>query len=319
MDIIDALSRLGGAARFGELRTTHKRLSRLVDSGAIDRRGRGLYLLPGTPRERCLAAELNASLSCVTALREHGVDVPGDSAVVHCSVPSKRGGVRVLPSGVRRHHEDVARLPGRRLVPLDAAAARAAWCLPYDDAVAMLDGLGRTKGVGAIDATLARVRAFSPDLASALESDVDLAARSFTETRVRLALRRAGLAARAGVVLPGVGEVDLFVEGLLIVELDGFAYHSGRGEYKADRRRDRNALHMGIPSMRFAFEDSDPVYVLTEVRDQIEAMDGKPFPVSRRIPAEVREAIAACRAGSVGQEYRRHGTPPAQRGRFSHA
>ncbi len=316
MDIIDTLSRLGGAARFSELGAPHKSLNRLVEAGRIHRRGRGLYYLPGTSRARCLAAELDASISCVTAVREHGLDVPGNSTIVHCSVPSSRGSDRSLPTGVRRHHEDVPRLAGRRLVPLDAAAARAAWCLPYDDAVAMLDEVGRERGIGMLDATFARVRSFSPELAQSLQIDVDTAARSFTESRARLALRRAGLAAQAGVVIPGVGEVDLFVEGLVIAELDGFEYHSGRKEYKADRRRDRTALRLGIPSMRFAYEDSDPAAVLDEVRDQIETMEGKPLAFSSRISHEVREEVVACRAAAVHERFRAFGTPPARRGRI---
>lgn len=316
MDILTMLSRLGGAARFAELRAPHKTLSRLVDSGKVERRGRGCYALPGTPHHRCVAAELDASLSCVTALREHGLDVPGDSSVVHCSIPRSRGSSRRVPSGVRRHHEDVPQLPGRRLVPLDGAAARAAWCLPYEDAVAMLDGLGRERGLGMLEATFAHVRAFAPELAESLQIDVEPAARSFTESRVRLALRRAGLAARAGVVLPGVGEVDLLVEGLLIVELDGFTYHSGRGEYRADRRRDRSALRLGLPTMRFAYEDSSPAAVLEEVREQIESMDGKPLAFSSRVPLEVRENVLAWRTGSVQSRFREAGAAPARRGRI---
>ena len=221
-----------------------------------------------------------------------------------------------MPGSVRRHHEDVPRLPGRRLVALDAAAARAAWCLPYEDAVAMLDGLGRERGLGMLDAALGQISGFAPELSTSLRIDVDPAARSFTESRVRLALRRAGLAARAGVVFPGIGEVDLLVEGLLIVELDGYAYHSGRGEYKADRRRDRRALRMGMPTMRFAYEDSDPEAVLDEVREQIEAMNGSPLPFGSRVPSEVRENVLAWRSGSTQPQFRACGRAPSRRGRI---
>ena len=73
----------------------------------------------------------------------------------------------------------------------------------------------------------------------------DAAARSHLETRTRLCLREAGLRVETGVVLEGVGEVDTLVEGWLIVEDDGFEFHSSREQFARDRNRDQTALAAG--------------------------------------------------------------------------
>ena len=56
------------------------------------------------------------------------------------------------------------------------------------------------------------------------------------------------------VVVGGV-EVDAyFPEQRLIVELDSYAWHSGRRVFESDRKRDRDHLRVGIPTIRFTWE-----------------------------------------------------------------
>jgi hypothetical protein len=56
------------------------------------------------------------------------------------------------------------------------------------------------------------------------------------------------------VKLPGIGRVDFLLAGFLIVEIDGFAFHSRRGDMLRDRHRNNTstvqrllgpALHAG--------------------------------------------------------------------------
>jgi len=75
------------------------------------------------------------------------------------------------------------------------------------------------------------------------------------ETRARVALRAAGLLVEPQVHLPGVGRVDLVVEGLLVVETDGRATHTLSEAFDVDRRRDRAALLAGYAVMRFGYAD----------------------------------------------------------------
>lgn len=76
------------------------------------------------------------------------------------------------------------------------------------------------------------------------------------ETLGRIELRKIpGLEVKCGVVIEGVGEVDLLINGRLIVELDGYEYHQSKKEFYNDRARSRAAMLLGYDTMRFTFED----------------------------------------------------------------
>ena len=77
----------------------------------------------------------------------------------------------------------------------------------------------------------------------------DAAARSHVETRTRLCLRETGLRVETGV------EVDALVEGWLIVEDDGFEFHSSKEQFVRDRHRDQRALAAGYVPLRLTYDD----------------------------------------------------------------
>ncbi len=56
-------------------------------------------------------------------------------------------------------------------------------------------------------------------------------------------------------VIVGGVEVDAYfpVQGV-IVELDSYAWHSGRRVFESDRKRDREHLRAGLPTLRFTWE-----------------------------------------------------------------
>ena len=56
-------------------------------------------------------------------------------------------------------------------------------------------------------------------------------------------------------VIVGGVEVDAyFPQQRLIVELDSYSWHSGRRVFESDRKRDRDHLRVGIPTIRFTWE-----------------------------------------------------------------
>ncbi len=71
----------------------------------------------------------------------------------------------------------------------------------------------------------------------------------------RLLFRDAGIRLQTQVPIRGVGRVDFLLEGILIVEVDGDAFHSSRKERTRARRRDNAALEQGYPSLHFGYED----------------------------------------------------------------
>jgi very-short-patch-repair endonuclease len=64
-----------------------------------------------------------------------------------------------------------------------------------------------------------------------------------------------------------VGWVDLLVEGRLVVEIDGYAYHSSPQQFADDRRRDAALAAMGSQVLRFTWVDAvrRPDYVVRMV------------------------------------------------------
>ena len=74
------------------------------------------------------------------------------------------------------------------------------------------------------------------------------------EVCARFHLLNAGLRVETEVELPGVGRVDFLIDGWLVLEIDGFAFHSGRGQYRTDRQRWNAAAAGGWITLRITAE-----------------------------------------------------------------
>ena len=94
--------------------------------------------------------------------------------------------------------------------------------------------------------------------------------RSPLETLARLDLEAAGLSFEDGVDVEGVGEVDLVVEGRIVVELDGYTYHCDEYQFTLDRWRDRRLIAHGYLPLRFTRKE---VYAHQVVPDVLKALD----------------------------------------------
>lgn len=70
----------------------------------------------------------------------------------------------------------------------------------------------------------------------------------------RYLLEEAGLTVEMQVKIPGMGHLDLLVDGLLGIETDGFAHHSDRAAYREDRRRWNITVIRGVPTLRVTFD-----------------------------------------------------------------
>lgn len=279
-DVVAALASRGGVARHADLvgSVPRRALADAVDRGVVAHLPGGVYLVPGTPRPLVTAVVHNGLLACVSAAQHHGLAVLVPPEVPHVAVPRTRG---ETPSRIReqfpavRHRCGGGRRPGGSLASLPDALARMLLCVPAAEALVSLDSalhLGRT--------TLAAVARALPATAPAdrrlLLRVADGRAASPTETLARLALRASGMRVEVGVPITDVGFVDLLVEGRVVVELDGFAYHSGRREFAADRRRDRTLVARGFVVLRFTYADvvGDPATVVRAVRVALSAHRG---------------------------------------------
>lgn len=300
MTPVEQIGRLGGAARFAELDASRYQLKQLVSLGVLVQPARGCYALPGAPPALIAATRANATLTCVSAVDLIDPTAPVRRSGVHLALPPHRGRRSRTGPHTRVHYEHVERTGRTRIATLEDAAARVAQCQPYDDAVVVLDHLTHRHGPDFLERVLRAVARARPSRALALSADVDGRARSPMETRVRLHLRRVGLAVAVAPRVPGVGEVDLLVEGVLVVELDGYEYHSDRLAYRTDRRRDRASLRLGLATVRFAFEDSDPDRVLREIIPICRVLRRAGLAPASSVPASVTEQLESQRSTWVG-------------------
>ncbi|MEZ0447866.1 DUF559 domain-containing protein [Cellulomonas sp. ICMP 17802] len=261
--ISQRLAALGGAARRSELvrrRGDVDALRRAVDDGAVARVGRGVYCIEGAPDALVAAAAHGALVACVSAVALAGVAVVVRPEHPHLAAPRDRGVVRstvrdAFPCVI--HRELVPgerRSPGATVVPLATALARMLLCCPPDHAVVSIDS-GVQRRLVTTAAIADSLGATAPVGARVVLARADGRSRSPIETLARLALRAAGLPVEVAVVVPMVGEVDLVVAGRVVVELDGFAYHSGPVEFREDRRRDRELALQGYVVLRFTAQD----------------------------------------------------------------
>lgn len=95
-------------------------------------------------------------------------------------------------------------------------------------------------------------------------------AESALEVVTRLMLIEAGFDVQTQVRIEGIGRVDFLVNGVLVIEADGDAYHSSRQERTRDRRRNNVATTRGYSVLRFGYEDV--MFHREEVLAQIRAV-----------------------------------------------
>lgn len=124
-----------------------------------------------------------------------------------------------------------------------------------EDAVAALDWALRT---GTVDADgVAELLRGIPARFAALLKEADAACDSLPESLARTRLRAAGLRVRSQVRVPGAGRIDLLVEGVVALEVDGEEFHRDRFEH--DRSKDlaitAAGMHALRPSARHVFHD----------------------------------------------------------------
>jgi len=105
------------------------------------------------------------------------------------------------------------------------------------------------------------------------------AARTVLETLLRLVLVSAGLTPQTQRVITDsdggfIARVDFcWPERRLVVEADGYAYHSDRAAYRRDRERLNQLERLGWRVLRFTWEDvrGRPEHVVALVRECLAA------------------------------------------------
>ena len=254
MDIETYLRAHGGAARWRSLDDagfSRGELLRAVRIGSVVRPHRGCYAMRGTSRETVLATIFRAVPTCVTWCEIAGLPVETAPCTTHLALPVSRG------LGMARERPDAVVTRHRvGLFPADAAFAHldiAASCTSPLQQVALLDAaLGR----GFLAAHEIQGMAFGSEARRLwVRGHVNAGSQSLGETYARVALVEAGVSVQAQARIGDVGAVDLLVEGRVVVEIDGFRFHTGHQQFGRDRDRDRALTLLGFTPLRFTHHD----------------------------------------------------------------
>jgi very-short-patch-repair endonuclease len=123
--------------------------------------------------------------------------------------------------------------------------------LPPERALAILDSALHQRFLRTADLHL--IAAGLPGHLRPVVLAADGKAESGTETIVRFLLRLLGLRVEPQAEIAGLGQVDLLVEGRLIIECDGREWHDDERAFEEDRRRDLVGATARYRTLRFSW------------------------------------------------------------------
>ncbi|CAI9405673.1 hypothetical protein AESSP_01461 [Aestuariimicrobium sp. T2.26MG-19.2B] len=232
------------------LGATDHAIKQAVVTGALRRLRPGWFATAGADPAVVRAVSSGGVLSCVSALRLHGIWTPLDRTLhIRRSEHHRRrwnsGGLKVCkPSGRPGW-------PRRALDPWPIAVRCAAHCCTSEEFVAILDNVVHLGLAGWDD--LADLLTDEPDHVRALLRRC-ARAESGIESLTRVRLVALGHRVRSQVFIPGVGRIDLLVGDCLALEVDGRETHATPTGHNSDRRRDRRLVALGYTPMRLTWE-----------------------------------------------------------------
>jgi len=333
------MTKLGHTARRRTLLRHGVSLSDIADaraSGYLNRPKRGWYHSPAADSDQRRAVLVGGRIGCVTALRRWGMWAgTTDELHVHVAPTASRlrtvaatavhGDQRPNPSPRLRRHRfaELSESPGFRITnagnpvihwrdesfearaldwlvsPADALA-EAVRCLSLEHAVACVDSALRHRVISATE--WSDVHATLPERLSTIGTLIDASSDSGLESIARQRLRQRGHQVESQHPVPGVGRVDLLIDGLIALETDGDAFHSSKSQRANDRTRTLLAASVGLPTIRIGSEHLVPTewpLVLAALDYQLDAMHR--LARLRRVHGELEERS---RGGLVGSDAR---------------
>ena len=270
-----------GALRRRDLaldRTSRRALRDLVEEGAVVERG-GVVFAPGTDWPLIACRMLGGLLTCHSALAYYSLPELPHPGTVHVAIPSSRGRVRPL-AGVVVHREPARWPPGMSppVAPPRLLVARMLRCAEETPAVVVADAALRRGLVSRAElAAMLRSNRSGGPLGRRRLARCREKARSPIESIARLELEDAGHSVEVGVDVPGVGEVDMLVDDRLLLETDGYQFHSSKGDWANDRRREQRLIAQGRLWVRLTYDD---------------VMSGRTIPIVEAALSGLRRALS---------------------------
>lgn len=310
MDPLDFLTSLGGVARVGTLRQegySERAVRSLATAGAHQPR-KGVWALPGADPGFLQAIVTDSLLTCASGASHYGLWLKDKPRSLHLASKHRRGGHS--PKHGRLRFAAYHRLP---IAGIEDTVIHGLTCLPEVDAIAMVQSAMTQHGVprAVLEAELT-ANYYGP--ARKRLAKADGLSESVPEISARLLFEAAGLSFTRQVQIPGVGRVDFLVDRWLIVEINGFEFHSSRAAWRKDMARSNTAQAQGYAVLSYAPEQiwNGPENVLQEIRAVLKrgrSRSGDGFCSFIRPTADRRPGAARPRPG---QERMMVQNPPAR-------
>lgn len=260
--VVEVLAAGGGRSTYRRLvRATSRRdLREAVRAGAVERVGRGRYVLPGADADAAVAHGMGGALSYLTAARVHGWGVVHRPSLPHVTVASHGHGrstpravVHFAPITAAEHAAGVTS-PVRTV--LDCART-----LPFHEGLAVADSALRCGSVlreELVHAASAYRGAGARRARAVCDAADERAANAF-ESALRGHLVAAGI--RGFVPQQQITDPGLFVvvdlaheDRRVALEADGYGVHGTRRAFALDLARHDDLQSLGWVTRRFAFE-----------------------------------------------------------------
>lgn len=293
MDLNEELRKRHGITRITSLH--HAELTpSMLPTGISHYRG-WIYDRHSFTLDQVRAFVYNACLSCVSAAKFYDLPVATGELPpqTHLSVRHSRG---MHYSKLRRfddvciHWEPVLSADEERthVAGIGTVLERVLVCMPLKVSLPMLDA-ARNRGLFDISTlTLPSSGSRVPHLREAIGLSTDRA-RSILETVARLQLIDMGLTPEVGVWIEGVGEVDMIILDFIVIEVDGWAFHSSKEQREKDLKRDRELLRRGYVVLRFTYDNVMNGDFAREVPESVKAIRGL---VSHAEAGEIHGGVA---------------------------
>ena len=227
---------------------THRQMAAAVDAGELLRVRRSWLVRPDTDERRARAAQVGGRVTCLSAAGLQGLWVPNHEDT-HVAVQATAS--RNAVDGIRLHWASGPAPVARTMIdePTINVLFHVARCVAPHDALAIWESALRT-GKASADA-LRRVAWRSSRAAKIAEIAGELS-DSGMETRFVRGMRAIGVIVHQQVRIDG-RPVDGRIGEALIVQLDGFEFHSSAADRRRDIEADARLALRGYTVLRFDY------------------------------------------------------------------
>lgn len=267
MEPEEALRRLGGVALTRQVQAqgaSDAAIRSAVRAGSVQRVERGVLSLPSAETALVEAVKARSLLTCASAAGRYDLWLLHEAAEPHYWQSNGR-----RTTGCISHRLSLSQpRPNEPYVALPDVLLHGLLCLPPLEALVMVESAYIRGDIG-LGYLRQRLTGNRGGQAREVLAKVDRGAGSLLETLARVLFREVGIRTETQVWIDGVGTVDFLLEGFLIVELDGIAFHLEPRQFKKDRRRDNEAIRQGMLVLRFFYDDVvyAPEKMLRHVRE----------------------------------------------------